>query len=182
MKNKITRLFCAAVCLTLALSLAACRRTDKPEEPSDTPPTTSAVDPTVPEGEFVFMFDGTPVSLIEPLTAIQAIIGAPSSEEQKPDSTSRTMYYDGFYITTFQSGTITYVRALIITENTVSTAEGITLGSTADDIKAAYGDTPEFSSMSDVYKYTRGGVNLMFVTGEEERVMAISYLNLNWSR
>ncbi|MDR1822008.1 MAG: hypothetical protein LBQ91_06180 [Oscillospiraceae bacterium] len=181
MKLSIKRLFLAALILALAFSFASCRSKNEADTSESPPPTATGGEPTAPAGEFVFMFDGTPVSLLEPLTNVQAIIGEPSSEEKKPDSTGRTLYYEGFYITTFQAGTITYVRALIITENTVSTTEGITLGSTAEDVIAAYGEEYEYSSQPGVYKYTRGGINLMFVTGEEDRVTSLSYLNLNIS-
>lgn len=81
--------------------------------------------------------------------------------------------YPGFEITTYPMDGKDYISAVNIMDDTVSTPEGIYLGSTVDDMIAAYGDNYVESQGS--YTYTIDESNLQFITMEDE-IIAITYL------
>jgi len=58
-------------------------------------------------------------------------------------------------------------------DDSVSTPEGIYLGSTVDDMISAYGD--DYVESQGLYTYTLDDSNLQFITMEDE-IIAINYL------
>lgn len=81
--------------------------------------------------------------------------------------------YPGFEITTYPMDGKDYISSVNIMDDTVTTPEGIYLGSTVDDMIAAYGEDYEESLGS--YTYTMDESNLQFITMDDE-IISITYL------
>lgn len=83
--------------------------------------------------------------------------------------------YDGFRLTTYREKENDPNEKLVkieFTSDAVKTAEGITVGSTADAVKAAYGEPTTDSGSTLIYR--RGATELL-LTVRDGRVTGISY-------
>jgi len=81
--------------------------------------------------------------------------------------------YPGFEITTYPLDGKDYVSVVYLMDDTVSTPEGIYLGSAVEDMIAAYGDNYEESSGS--YTYTKDESKLQFIA-KDDAIISITYL------
>lgn len=81
--------------------------------------------------------------------------------------------YPGFEITTYPLDNKDYISAVNLMDDTVSTPEGIYLGSTVEDMIAAYGS--DYIESSGSYTYTKDDSKLQFITMNDE-IIAITYL------
>ena len=80
--------------------------------------------------------------------------------------------YPGIEISTYPMDGKDYISSLDLADDTVSTPEGIYLGSTVDDVIAAYGEDYQESLGS--YTYTKDDSKLQFITMDGE-VIGITY-------
>lgn len=74
----------------------------------------------------------------------------------------KTYTYAGFKLYTYPTDEKDYVNDVEFMDDSVETAEGITIGSTVDEVKEAYGDDYEEKGQSMIY--TKGDSTLTFVT------------------
>ncbi|NLP15612.1 MAG: lipoprotein [Clostridiales bacterium] len=81
--------------------------------------------------------------------------------------------YPGFEITTYPLDGHDYISAVTLMDDSVETPEGIYLGSTVDDMIAAYGDN--YEEASGAYTYTKDDSRLQFITMNDE-IISIVYL------
>lgn len=81
--------------------------------------------------------------------------------------------YGGFEISTYPLDEKDYVSTIDLMDDSVSTPEGIYLGSTVDDMIAAYGD--DYIESSGSYTYVNDDSKLQFVTTDDE-IIGITYL------
>lgn len=81
--------------------------------------------------------------------------------------------YAGFEITTYPQDGKDYISSVNLMDDTVSTTEGIYLGSSVDDMIAAYGD--DYTESSGSYTYVRDESKLQFIVMEDE-IISITYL------
>ena len=81
--------------------------------------------------------------------------------------------YPGFVITTRPDGDKDYVNSIRLTDDTVSTGEGVYIGSTEADVTTAYGEST--SDTEGMLSYTAGDVALNFIL-EDGVVTSIEYL------
>ena len=65
------------------------------------------------------------------------------------------------------------IARIAIVDDTVSTAEGIFIGKTVDDVKAVYGEPSESSGA--LYIYKKGSSELRFQIDGEGKVTEIDY-------
>lgn len=87
----------------------------------------------------------------------------------------KTYTYMGFEITTYPLDGKDFILAIDLKDDTVSTPEGIYLGSTVDEMIATYGQAHEESSGS--YTYVKDDSKLQFITMNDE-IIGITYLAL----
>jgi hypothetical protein len=80
--------------------------------------------------------------------------------------------YNGFEIYTYPNGDKDYISSLNFLDDSVTTVEGIYLGSTLEEVKAAYGE--DYTQEASAYTYTLGQTELCFII-EEDTVTAITY-------
>lgn len=83
--------------------------------------------------------------------------------------------YDGFDICTYPVNGKDYISAIYIMDDTVSTPEGIKIGSSKQDVINAYGK--EYKEEFGVYRYTAGNTELSIYTTNQV-VDSIEYLVL----
>ena len=81
--------------------------------------------------------------------------------------------YPGFEITTYPLDDKDYISSVNLMDDTVSTPEGVYLGASVDDMKAAYGDSYVESSGS--YTYIKDESKLQFIVMNDE-IISITYL------
>lgn len=79
--------------------------------------------------------------------------------------------YNGFVVETYPSGGKDLVSSIVIKDDSVKTPEGITIGSTKDEMVKAYGDYTEETGMC-VYK--KDGMKLCFLL-KNDSVSSIQY-------
>lgn len=85
----------------------------------------------------------------------------------------KTYTYAGFEITTYPLDGKDYISSVYLMDDTVSTPEGIYIGSTVDDMIAAYGE--DYTESSGSYTYVKDESKLQFIVQDDE-IISITYL------
>ena len=128
---------------------------------------------------FVFRVEGHELKIGEKASALLEEIGNPLDQYTSPSCAFEgedTVYdYGNFQITTYLSSGIEIFTGFYLIDASISTKEGIHIGSSFDQVISAYGDgyTEEYG----VYTYTLGLSDLSFVI-VEDTVTSISYLHI----
>lgn len=78
--------------------------------------------------------------------------------------------YGSFVLTTYPIDEVDYVNSIEIKDDLVKTTEGVAIGASEDDVKAAYGDPANAGE----YMYTKGDSKLLFVI-KDGKVSSIQY-------
>jgi hypothetical protein len=76
-----------------------------------------------------------------------------------------------FFVETYTGNTV--VDRIALCDDTVTTAEGIYIGQTIDDVKAAYGEPTEIAGVN--YKYLKGSSELWFTFDDNGKIQYIEY-------
>lgn len=184
------RVFYTLTALALTLSLTACGGDEAAQTPapvdSQTPAVQSGspVEPTVApdtlHDSFVFpASNGTEefaVSIDQDMAEVLAALGEAQSYFEAAscafEGLDKTYTYPGFQIITRPEGDKDYVNSILLTDDSVTTQEGIYIGGSKDDITAAYGAGEETGS---AIMYTKGNVTLSFIL-EGDKIISIEYL------
>ena len=182
------KIFTLALVLAMALSLTACGGGDKPaaSQPSASAPAQSTPAPSAPAQStpevklpdaYVFQADGKSVAVNADMADVLAVLGEPASyfeaESCAFNGLDKTYTYSGFVITTRPDGDKDFVNSILLTDDSVTTPEGIYLGSTKSDVLAAYGSEGE--DLGALVTYTKGDCVLNFVF-TDDKVISIEYL------
>ena len=110
--------------------------------------TPKPTDPPKQEGSFaasdaVFVYNDRQVALNSDMDTVLAALGEANSMTTAPScigvGEDKTYHYDGFTVTTYPRGDKDYVMEIKVLDAAIATAKGIRLGSTMDDMTAAYG-------------------------------------------
>ncbi len=143
------KIICLLLSLCLALSLAACDGGQS--QPGETTLSHSASDPTPPpekettaaEEGFTFTVGGTKITMKANAAPILAALGEPKSYTEETSCAftglDKTYYFGSFYLTTYPQGNQDHIFSAWFADDTVTTAEGIYIGSTQAAVEAAYG-------------------------------------------
>jgi hypothetical protein len=107
------------------------------------------------------------------LTAVGKPIDSYSSPSCAFEGDDTVYVYSGYQVTTFVSEGVEKFTGIYLNDNTVSTKEGIHIGSSYDDMIAAYGD--KYVETYGAYTYSLGLTDLSFVI-VGKTVTSISYL------
>ncbi|WP_165450509.1 hypothetical protein [Intestinimonas massiliensis (ex Afouda et al. 2020)] len=174
------KLLALALALGLTLSLTACGGGNDAPAGGDTP----APQNSTPAGgettadTFVFTTaDGKEVAVNEDMADVLAALGEEQSyfeaESCAFEGLDKTYTYPGFVITTRPGGDKDYVNSIRLTDDSVSTREGVYIGSSEQDVTTAYGE--DGGSTEGMLSYTAGDVTLNFIL-EDGVVTSIEYL------
>ncbi len=134
------------VLLVILICLTGCgKKTTQTPQGSDT--------------EFGYTIDG--VKLVpgtDFAAALKALGEADSYSEAAScyfDGMDKSYTYDGFEVRTYPvEGGKDYIQDICITADTYKTAEGITIGSSLDDVIAEYGE--DYQLTGSMYRYSQG--------------------------
>lgn len=194
------RFFALLCVLVLTLSLTACGskeedppKTDEPVPPAadskgdvQTSPDAPASDePQMPAGpapevksdsKYVLAYQGCQLPMNADFAPILAYLGEPASyfeaESCAFDGLDKTYTYDGVEILTYPDGDLDRISVVRILTDAISTAEGITIGSTAEDVTAAYGEG------GSRYEYEDADCLLSFIL-QDGKTVSVEYTALN---
>ena len=142
------------------------------EEPTEAPTEAPAEQP---KSELLFEFGGASINIGD---NAQSFVGAvaPNNEESAPSCYGNgediNYYYDDFTIYVWNENGNYLTYGIDITGTGAATSRGITVGSSVDDLKAAYGE--DYKELGSDYVYTYGEYNLHF-TIAGDTVTKISY-------
>lgn len=109
--------------------------------------------------------------------AIIAKLGTPKDQYSSPSCAfvgEDTVYdYGNYQITTFVSEGVEKFTGVYLIDKTISTKEGVRIGSSFDEMIAAYGD--KYVESYGSYTYSLGATDLSFVIADKV-ITSISYL------
>lgn len=113
-----------AILLLLALLLAGCGE--------------EALEPG-----FLFRYQGHTIFMDQEAGPLLYRLGAPQGCSQEPscafDGMDTTYFHGSFYLTTYPAGSAEHISGLWFADDTVSTEEGIRIGSSREAVVEAYG-------------------------------------------
>lgn len=171
----------------LAVALCACGGDTDPTS-TPTPAPTGAADatptPAPVEGRSKYTFASGDIRLPmnEEFSALREALGEPLSyyeaESCAFQGLDKTFNYPGFELVTYPNGDKDFISDIYFTDGTVATPEGIRIGSTLEEVKAAYGEGYTADDFGIYYTYTDGDTQLKFGT-EDGVVTEIEYVALN---
>ena len=129
-----------------------------------------ACDATTNSSNFVFEANGTKIELGAKADDIIASLGEPvnyhESESCAFKGLDKEYTYPGFVITTYPKDDVDYIYTITITDDTVSTPEGLAIGSTTADVEVAYGVADESTDAMTSYKDANGNELQIGFSGE----------------
>lgn len=175
---------CALTALTLALGLTACGGGESAQTPPPADSQAPAVQsvspaesqtPAAPE-RYAFLSGDFAVSIDQDMAEVLSALGEPQSYFEAAscafEGLDKTYTYSGFQLVTRPEGDKDYVNSILLTDDSVTTPEGLYIGSSKADVTAAYGQGEETGS---AIMYTKDGVTLSFIL-DSDAVISIEYL------
>ncbi len=114
---------------------------------------------------YTFTAKETKIAMNQEASAILSALGDPVSYTEEAscafEGLDKTYYYGGFYLTTYPENDKDYVYTLWFADDTVSTEEGIYIGSTKEEVEKAYG--AEGFNGENSYTYKKGDSKLVII-------------------
>ena len=121
--------------------------------------------PAQSSDNYTFTYSGTKITVNTDVTPVLAALGDPTkyyeSESCAYQGLDKTYTYPLFVIYTYPSGTGDMISSIELKADAVATEEGIKIGSSKDEVTAAYGAPAE--EKGSVIKYKKGETVLSFV-------------------
>ena len=104
---------------------------------------------------FSYTINGVEIVPGEDFAGALATLGEPVDFNEAAscyfDGMDKQYFYEGFEIKTYPVGDKDYVQDICVSVDTYSTPEGITIGSSLDEVVAAYGE--DYEKMGKMYNY-----------------------------
>ncbi len=176
----------AALLLTLCACGGEAQTAPEPTAPvqandASAAPSQSAGAPSAAEGsKYTFAVNGCKLPMNAEFGPFREYLGEPDSyfeaESCAFDGLDKTFDYPGFELVTYPVDGVDYISNIYFLDSTVATPEGITIGSTLEDMIAAYGEDP--TEDLGLYQYTDGDTQLSFLV-EDGEVRSVEYLAIN---
>ena len=155
---------CCAILLLIGL-FTACKKEEKEEQNA---------------GEYVFAVGDTSIAIDAAAAPILESLGAWKDYAESPscafEGMDKVYTYAGFEIETYCIDNVDYIAGVRLLDDSVKTKEGITIGSTKEAVKDAYGEPAEESETS--VSYQSGNTKLQFLL-RDGAVCDIQYLKVN---
>lgn len=169
--KKYIKIVSLALALCLLLALAACGETRDSEKTE--PPSTSGTSQTA---GYTFKFKGTDITVDANLAPIVAALGDPTnyfeSDSCAFQGKDKVWTYGGVILRSYPEGDKDLVLSIELRDDSVSTPEGIYIGSTKDEVTAKYGAPA--SETGTAVTYVKGGCKLTFILADG-KVSSITY-------
>lgn len=124
---------------------------------------------------YVFTYQGTAIAVDADAAPIVEALGEPASYFEAAscafEGLDKIYTYGGFELNTYPSGDKDLVSAVVFKDDSVSTAEGICIGDTAEKVKQVYGE--DCTEEEGMLVYEKDGMKLCFILKDD--VAAIEY-------
>lgn len=165
-----------ALSLALVLTLAACG--GQKSEPSGQVPDAPA---PAAQSKYVLTYRDCPLPMNAEFAPLLDFLGEPDSYFEAAscafDGLDKTYTYAGLEIITYPDGDRDFISSVRILDNTVATAEGITIGSTQDDVADAYGE--DFQEIGKQYVYEDGDAKFSVLFDDGGAAISVEYTAVN---
>ena len=185
---KITTLVLAAA--VLAMPITGCNNSKKPvssginiissqSQNGLSGENAGMIDPNAAANNFIFKYNGVSVIINTPMGNILKSLPSDYDYQESPSCAGQgiaktfTYNHGSFSIQTNPVGKEDSISMILLGDDTVSTAEGIFIGNTVEQVKAAYGN-PDESSTEDSIVYIKGSSQLTFQISDG-KVVTIAY-------
>lgn len=159
--------------MTMAFALTACGGGNGGSGAGDT---AQPSQPAAQDG-FVFQAGSTAVAMNVPAADILASLGEPQDKYEAESCAfqgmDRTYTYPGYTVDTYENNGVETILYVTFKDDTVSTAEGLSIGETIDKAKELYGDGGTDSGSS--ITYTKGASTLTILYGGDGAITQIQY-------
>lgn len=120
------------ICLILVLCLALCLVGCGAEEAAP-----------AAEDNFTFLYKNTEITIHALAEPVITALGEPKTYTEAPscafEGLDKTYFYGSFYLTTYPAEDGDRIQGLWFADDTVTTPENITIGSSRTEVEAAYG-------------------------------------------
>ena len=133
-----------AICLMFCF--AACGSTtneENPQQGGSNAPAQTQTDTAEAASKFSFTYKGAEIKLAQPAAPILEKLGEPMKYTESAscafEGLDKSYYYGSFYLETYPQGEEDFVLGWWFADDTVTTAEGIYIGSPKADVDTAYG-------------------------------------------
>lgn len=127
---------------------------------------------------YVFTHNGTTVSVDQDMSDVLKGLGEAASYFEAPscafEGLDKVYTYNGFTIDTYPQDGKDLVSAITLTDDIVTTAEGVYNGSSLADVTAAYGT--DYAEEGGMVVYKKDGMKLCFIV-QDDVVTSIQYLS-----
>lgn len=183
-----------SIALLLTLILTACggktqnnnpadtsgdQNTPAQADPSDNSGNKTAPAPTA-NSKLVFSYQGCPLPMNAEFAPLLDYIGEPDSYFEAAscafDGLDKTYTYGDIEIITYPDGDKDYISSVRLLGNSVSTPEGVTVGSSQEDVTAAYGEN--YTAVGGQFAYEDGDTNL-YILFQDGAAVSVEYAAIN---
>ncbi len=125
----------------------------------------AACEPAAESKSYVFVSKGVRVAVGDDAKATAAALGEAQNIIETPtcgggEEPDREYVYAGFKFYSVNENGVNKIVKIVFTDDSVSTPEGILVGSSREDVIAAYGEN--FTETAGGISYTEGNTRLMF--------------------
>lgn len=172
--------------LALIFTLTACGGEDRssPQVPDAAAPAEASDAPAAPapaaDSKYVLTYRDCPLPMNAEFAPLLDFLGEPDSYFEAAscafDGLDKTYTYAGVEIITYPDGERDYISSVRLLDGSVSTPEGITIGSTQEEVAAAYGE--DFQELGTQYVYEDGDTRLSILF-EDGAAVSVEYTALN---
>lgn len=177
------RILQLALAVSMAVSLTACGGKAETLEPAGLPEaeTSEKAVPT-PESNsrLVFVYRDCPLPMNAEFAPLLDFIGEPDSYFEAAscafDGLDKTYTYGDVEIITYPNEDVDYISSIRLLNSGVSTPEGITIGSSVEEVETAYGE--DYTDFGGQYTYEDGDT-LLSLLFEDGSVIAVEYTAIN---
>ena len=172
--RKLMILMAAVLLLTGCGNTGAKGNEDK--NPADNSADQAAEEPGAAAEGFSFENNGVTIPMNVDAAPVVEALGEPVEYFEAASCAfqglDKIYYYNGFELGTYPNGDKDYVSYVNLLDDSVATEKDIYLGSTLDEVTAAYGE--DYTSEGSSYVYRLGETKLTFII-EDDAVTSITY-------
>lgn len=159
------KLISLILALTMVLCLSACGGGEA-----------ETTAPKANEPGYTFVANGTEIAMTANAASIVEALGEPKTYTEEAscafEGLDKTYFYGSFFMTTYPVGEEDFVYSLWLVDDTLSTPEGICIGSSKADVEAAYG--ADGYNGTNGYVFTKGASKLTIIL-DGDTVSSIQY-------
>lgn len=170
--------------LALVLTLAACGGKPSEDNAGNGAQQTGDASGSIPApkagSELVFSYKDCPLPMNAEFAPLLEYLGEPDKYFEAAscafEGLDKTYTYGGLEIITYPNEEKDFISSIRLLDDSVSTPEGITIGSTPEDVTAAYGE--DYEELGSQYVYKNGDATLT-VLFEDGAAISVEYIALN---